>query len=463
MRVLLLSTYELGHQPYHIASPAARLQGAGHQVLALDLAVEEYDPDRISWAQAVAISVPMHTAMRLGIDTANRIKTDHSDLPLVFYGLYAAVGADRTVGNMADAVFVGEYEPGLIDWLERLEQGKSPLESINHHISPMNFQVPDRSMLPPMEQYARLMVEGEALLAGYTEASHGCRHRCRHCPLPVVYDGRFRTVGLEAVLGDIEQQVAAGARHITFGDPDFLNGPVYALEVLSEAHRSFPQITFDLTTKVEHILKLSYRWDELSKQNLLFVTSAFESTDDQSLAWLDKGHTCTDLVEAVQLLRTARIEIRPTWLPFLPWTQPHHLTDMFDFLSEHDLFSATDPVQIGLRLLIPEGSLIMNIDEARHLIGEYDPAALTYSWQAEHPVLDMLQRELMLLASVDADHGVPAEETLTEQWRLSLDILGGDTTKVKVDTSRPVPSLSESWFCCAEPTELQQQRVTVGV
>jgi len=41
--------------------------------------------------------------------------------------------------------------------------------------------------------------------------------------------------------------VAAGATHITFGDPDFLNGPGHALKVVRAAHAEFPRLTFDFT------------------------------------------------------------------------------------------------------------------------------------------------------------------------------------------------------------------------
>ena len=77
----------------------------------------------------------------------------------------------------------------------------------------------------PLEKYARLtMPDGRTRTVGYTEASRGCKHLCRHCPIVPVYDGVFRVVDRDVVLEDIRQQVAAGAQHITFGDPDFFNG-----------------------------------------------------------------------------------------------------------------------------------------------------------------------------------------------------------------------------------------------
>src|SRR4051812_49809005 len=70
MRVLLVSTYELGHQPLHVASPAAALHRARHEVRCLDLSVERWETRALEWAQAVGFSVPMHTAMRLAMRAA---------------------------------------------------------------------------------------------------------------------------------------------------------------------------------------------------------------------------------------------------------------------------------------------------------------------------------------------------------------------------------------------------------
>jgi hypothetical protein len=47
MKVLLISTYELGLQPFRLASPAARLAEAGVGVSCLDLAVESLDDEAI--------------------------------------------------------------------------------------------------------------------------------------------------------------------------------------------------------------------------------------------------------------------------------------------------------------------------------------------------------------------------------------------------------------------------------
>ena len=114
MRVLLVNTYELGHQPLHVASPAAALRAAGHDVRCVDLAVERWHD--VDWAEKVAFSVPMHTAMRLAVRAAEQVRDTRPELPICFYGLYAPVSRDLTLGRIADRLIAGEYEPALVAW-----------------------------------------------------------------------------------------------------------------------------------------------------------------------------------------------------------------------------------------------------------------------------------------------------------------------------------------------------------
>ena len=101
MRVLLISTYELGHQPLHVASPAAALRRAGHKVRCLDLSVQPWDPGALEWTEAVGFSVPMHTAMRLALSAARRVRREHPGLPICFYGLYATVSRELVERELA--------------------------------------------------------------------------------------------------------------------------------------------------------------------------------------------------------------------------------------------------------------------------------------------------------------------------------------------------------------------------
>jgi radical SAM superfamily enzyme YgiQ (UPF0313 family) len=435
MRVLLVSTYELGHQPLHVASPAAALRAAGHDVRCLDVSVEHWDPSAVEWAERVAFSVPMHTAMRLAMSAAESVKRQRPELPVCFYGLYAPVSRDLTVGRLADRVIAGEYEPALVAWAGGAAGGPEL------DLGRGQFSVPARDLLPPLDRYARLAVDGEERLVGYVEASHGCVHMCRHCPVPTVYDGRIRIVGVDTVVADVEQLVERGARHITFGDPDFLNGRKHSLAVAREMHERFPELTFDCTVKVEHVLEFPQVWPELARYGCLFVVSALESVNDEILARLDKGHTKRDAADAIALLREHGIELRPSFLPFTPWTTPQDVVDLLEFVAEHDLVGNVDPVQYTIRLLLPEGSLLLDHPDMAPHLGPYDPERLSWGWTSADPAVDELQARLAAVAEAGA---------LTYE-RICAEV-GAD---IEIGHVEERPRLTEPWFCCAEPTEGQ--------
>jgi radical SAM superfamily enzyme YgiQ (UPF0313 family) len=429
MRVLLVSTYELGHQPLHVASPASALQAAGHEVRCLDLSVEQWDPTALEWAGAVAFSVPMHTAMRLAMRAARAVRAARPELPICFYGLYAPISRDLTLGRLADRLIAGEYEPQLVAWASSLDGGSTI--DLGRHA----FDVPARDLLPPLERYAHLALGGEERLVGYVEASHGCVHKCTHCPVPVIYDGRIRVVPQDVVLDDIAQLVEMGARHITFGDPDFLNGRKHSLAIVRAMHERFPDLTFDCTTKVEHILEFPEVWPELSRGGCLFVTSALECMNDDILGRLHKGHTTEDAAHAVALLREHGIELRPSFLPFTPWTTEGDVLDILDFVVEHDLIGNVDPVQYSIRLLVPEGSLLLEQVETTG----YDADALTYAWQSP---LDGLQRRIAELVEA----GVAADEPISTTF-YKVRQAAGASDAIPAGSVEGRPRLTEPWFC----------------
>jgi radical SAM superfamily enzyme YgiQ (UPF0313 family) len=444
MRVLLISTYELGHQPLHVASPAATLQHAGHEVRALDASVQELDPAMIDWAQAVGISVPMHTAMRLAARAAAAIRERRPDLPLCAYGLYAPMASEAGF----DRAIAGEYEPALLAWLagvghQRDGHGSAEAPLAVRDLGRHSFQTPARDLLPSLTHYAHLEHDGATRPVGYVETSHGCAHRCRHCPVPAVYGGRVRIVQRESVLEDIARLARAGAEHITFGDPDFLNGVKHSLDVAEEMHARFPRLTFDCTVKVEHILEHAEVWARLRAAGCLFVVSALECVNDGILRRLDKGHTASDAATAIALLRSHGIETRPSWLPFTPWSTPRDVADILDFVAAHDLIANVDPVQYAIRLLIPRGSLLLeNPDFA---VGPYDPERLTHTWTAEDPAADALQQQL---AALVAEATAAEEDPARTFARIRATVTGGTLQpQIPMGETARRPRLTEPWFC----------------
>ena len=467
MRVLLASTYELGHQPLGLASPAAALRAAGHEVHCLDLAVEQLPGAELAQAELVGISVPMHTAARLGLTLAARIRALNPRTHLVLYGLYASALHEQLMGRgVVDAVVGGEYEPGLVRLAGTVAAGKALAEGIDGVGADPSFArgaqiVPDRRGLPPLQRYARLSLgsrgdegshEGDLRLVGYVEASRGCAHVCRHCPITPVYGGRLRVAAMETTLADVDQLVAMGARHITFGDPDFFNAVPRSMAIVEEMRRRHADVTFDATVKVEHLLEYAHLLPRLREFGGLFLTSAFESTNDAVLARLDKGHTRADMERALALVRDAGLTLRPTWLPFTPWGTAEDFLELLEFVERWGLVESVQPVQLALRLLIPPGSALVETVEADGLLGEYDEDGLTYTWRGVDPRTETLQAEVVAIVEGAAhahDRRQSTLETFAAVKRAAYRAVTGVDRAVEVvsQPSAAVPGLTEAWFC----------------
>jgi radical SAM superfamily enzyme YgiQ (UPF0313 family) len=451
--ILLIACYEMGHQPLAVAWPTAFLERAGYAPAVLDLSVEPLDAEKIGRARLVAISVPMHTALRLGVRVAARVRELNPGATLVFYGLYAALNADYLVGKTrAAAVLAGELEAELVELARRLESPAPAAATSSPRvtaIAKLDFATPSRAALPSLKKYAHLDRGGSLQLVAYVEASRGCKHTCRHCPIPPVYDGRFFVVPLDVVLADVRQQVAAGATHVSFGDPDFLNGPGHALAVARALHAEFPAVTFDFTAKIEHLLRQRQRLPELAALGCLFIVSAAESLDDHVLTVLDKGHTGADVVTALEITRTAGITLRPTWVAFTPWTTLDGYRAWLDFIETADLVDAVDPVQYGLRLLVPPGSLLLEHPAMRPHLGSLVPDAFYYEWTHPDPRMDALQGTVSRHVAAAADRREDAAVTFQAVRALADEAAGCAPRSMPAipPARRRAPRLTEPWFC----------------
>ncbi len=276
MKVVLISTYELGRQPFGLASPAAWLRARGHDVRCVDISVSPFPACAVSEAGLVAFYLPMHTATRMAARAIEKTRSLNGRAHLAGYGLYAPLNQDYLRSLGVKTVIGGEFEMLLADLADSLAAGQLPEAETIVPLDRLKCLVPDRAGLPRLGRYARLVTAEGELTVGSTEASRGCKHLCRHCPVVPVYQGAFRVVQREVVLADIRQQVAAGARHITFGDPDFFNGPTHSLRIVGDLHREFPDVTYDVTIKVEHLLKHREWLPVLKQTGCLFITTAVE-------------------------------------------------------------------------------------------------------------------------------------------------------------------------------------------
>jgi radical SAM superfamily enzyme YgiQ (UPF0313 family) len=457
--VLLVSCYELGHQPLGVAWAAAFLEGRGYAPAVMDVSVEPFDAEKARRARVVAVSVPMHTALRVGVALIARVRAENPGCHVVAYGLYAQLNRDYLLAHGVDSVIGGEAEAPLLALVQALEAGTGgPAAGVGTadrtpapHLARLAFPVPSRAGLPSLKEYARLERDGRHEPVGYVEASRGCKHLCRHCPIPPVYGGRFFAVPLDVVLADVRQQVRAGATHVTFGDPDFLNGPRHALAVVRGLHAEFPAVTFDFTAKVEHLLRHRALLPELHALGCAFVVSAVESLSDTVLQHLDKGHTRADIEALVALAREAGIALRPTWVAFTPWTTLGDYRAMLDFVPDEGLVDHVDPVQYSLRLLVPPGSLLAGHPAMRPHLGPLVEAAFSYAWTHPDPRMDALQAEVARVVEAGAEAHADEALTLDRVRALAAAVDGTPARPLPAAWSRPdrarPPRLTEPWFC----------------
>ena len=453
--VLLISCYELGHQPLGVALPLGFLERAGYAPDATDIAVEAFDEQKASRARFVGISVPMHTALRLGVRVIQRIREINPQCQICCYGLYAALNSDYLLQHGADWCIGGEYESPLVALVESLDSdsgsdvaGVISLDgTAKPYLERLPFAVPARGALPPLDKYAQLEHNGTCRTAGYVEASRGCLHLCTHCPIPPVYEGRFFVLPTDVVLEDIRGQVREGATHITFGDPDFLNGPKHSLRVVRAMHDEFPELTFDFTAKVEHLLKRGEDLPEFAEAGCLFIITAVESLSERVLDILDKQHTRADAEAVLGVCRDAGIALRPTWVSFTPWTTLDDYCEVLNFIDANELIDHVDPVQYAIRLLIPPGSLLADHPETLPHRGELDEAAFAFRWKHPDPRMDDLYKDVSQLVAKDSQAGEDSAATFYRVMELAH---GGQPANalcsLPSDRAR-APRLTESWFC----------------
>jgi len=442
--IVLISTYELGRQPYGLASPAAWLRADRHQVTCADLACSVLPKTAVAEADLVAFYLPMHTATRLAVKCFEKVRALSPTAHLCCYGLYAPMNAPYLRELGVHSVLGGEFEQGLRDLARRLTGGdrgsqREPLISLGRQES----LAPDRSGLPGFGRYAKLLVGGEEKLVGYTEASRGCKHLCRHCPVVPVYNGTFRVVERDAVLADIRAQAVAGAEHITFGDPDFFNGPGHAAAIVEKLHAEHPALTYDVTIKIEHLLRHHDLLPVLRRTGCLFVTSAVESIDDTVLEKLAKGHTRADFIAAVTVMREAGLTLAPTFVTFTPWTTRDGYRELLQLLVTLDLVESVGPIQLAIRLLIPAGSRLLELDEIRAMIGPFDPAALTYQWQHSDPGLDRLCSSIQKLIQREERNKASRTEIFGKIWELAHQ----RPPDFHLPARAAIPYLNEPWYC----------------
>jgi radical SAM superfamily enzyme YgiQ (UPF0313 family) len=449
---LLLSGYELGQEPLGLIVPAAVLGRAGVGVRVQDLSVTPLDDTLVRAARLVAISAPMYTGLRLGMAAARRVRALNPRAHIAFYGLYAGLNRRHLVPALADSAFGAEFEMPLLELARRIAatDGSPRTVAVPDDARPSarsparaTSLLPSRDSLAHRAHYAHLALGDERREAGYVQTTRGCKHMCRHCPLPPAYDGTFYAIPADDVLRDIDAVVTRGARHITFADPDFLNGPGHALRIARAMAARHPGLTFDYTAKIEHLLRLDDAVAELHHLGNVFVVSAVESMNDTVLQRLDKGHTRADAIAVARRFAARGLTLRPSLMPFTPWETRDSLADLIDVVVCEGLADAIDPVQYSIRLLLPEGSLLLDDADVRAALDEFDEAAMGWRWHHADRSMD----ELHAIVSATVARAAEAHADPLDTFERVRGVIAPDVAAVPAAAAGPRPRLTEEWFC----------------
>jgi radical SAM superfamily enzyme YgiQ (UPF0313 family) len=446
VHVLLINTYDLGRQPFGLASPAAWLRRAGVTVESIDLSRDKLRDDVAAESDLIAFYLPMHTATRLALPVIDRVRALNPSAKICAYGLYASLNEELLRQHGVAIVLGPEAEEDLVAIASRSSAGASK----DAPLPRLNFIQPDRSGLPALHTYASLqMPDGSRKVVGATDATRGCKHRCRHCPIVPVYDGQFRVVPVDVVLADIRAQVEQGATHITFGDPDFFNGPTHARRIVESLHDEFPSLTYDAIIKVEHLLKHRALLPVLARTGCLFITSAVESVDAEVLAKLEKGHTRADFIAAAAACQDAGLTLVPTFVAFTPWTTIESYIDLLDLVERLELTANVAPVQWSIRLLVTWQSRLLELDDIRLSVGPFDAKTLTYPWQHRDPRVDQLQRQVMTLAGITSTRS--REQSFAAVREAAYATRGASMAahaiKLVLPSRAAIPYMNEPWYC----------------
>jgi len=175
------------------------------------------------------------------------------------------------------------------------------------------------------------------------------------------------------------------------------------------------------------------------------------------LEFLDKGHTREDFLSVVKIFRELGMTLHPTFVPFTPWTTLDGYIDLLRVIELQGVIENVAPIQLGIRLLIPEGSRMLESEDVHRLAGPFDPGSLAYPWKNADPRLDTLSETVREIAATAERQKESRPATFERIWKSAHAAAGLPAPMLNL-SEKPqigVPFLSEPWYCCAEPTRDQ--------
>ena len=474
MQVLLISTYELGHQPFGLASATAWLRRAGFQVACVDASLDPVEDRALASAAVVGVSLSMHTATRLAMPLIRRIRRVNPGCRLCCFGLYAplneallrAEGVDvgpwarvRSGLGRSGAVAAGQ---GL-----RACQGRRARDS---HPSPRLHPprpVPAATARPLCPPSYRRRVPRRRLHRGVArlQAPLPSLSRSSRCT-----SGDFRLVPRTSCWRTCAQQVDAGAQHLTFGDPDFFNGRTHATSVIASSPRRSLASPTTSPSRWSTWCGTSPAPAELRGPAACSSRAPSRRSTIECSAATGKGHTRADFEAGGRRLpgRPA-LSLSPTFVAFTPWTSfPWRISSSRSHRSPRARASMSRPSNWRSGSSSPTGRFCSAWTTLRRAPGAVRPRALVYPWTSQKPDVDVLQdevrrwlargrarraRKCSTRSAVAARHaGVGRSSSFAPSANLEVCATPGHTAPARENTaptraSATVPYLEEPWYC----------------
>lgn len=466
--VCLVSTYESGFQSLGTGVAAAHLHAAGITPKLLDVSVlPKMSPEEFGQYDWIGFHVPMFHSVPIAFEIASGIRAAGVKSRCFFFGLYASLFKTEILEKYGDYVFDTDWEDKIalivedpVALLGGCFEGTAPARQALPAFSfrrQDKYLPPRRELFPHVSEYAKLVDRGAELITGNVETTRGCAHRCSHCPIPPVYDGKVTKIPVDVVMQDIDNLVAMGARNISFIDPDFLNAPKHSIEIVKTMSDRYPFLTYDFTAKVSHLRKHQEHVKTLARYGLSYVLTAMEFNDNQTLDILEKKHTVEDLNWSVKFLRSHGVHVKPTFVFINPWTSVSDLSDLLDFIESNDLVECVDPVQYKIKLLLFKNSLLLDHNKvSESMLGKSND--LYTEWTHEDPAIERIHRRCSAVVDEGVERGSSNADIFAEVRSIVDEHVvapAPDRAELAIISKSigDVPGYNVPNFCCAEPTD----------
>ncbi|WP_078552316.1 arsinothricin biosynthesis radical SAM protein ArsL [Bacillus alkalicellulosilyticus] len=416
MKVLLVSTFEGGYQPISLATAHSALKKHEIETVILDTFVEGINEIKLKDADIVAISLPLFDSVQPGLELSKLVKELNPDAHITFFGQHSTIHSKRLVGRYGDTCIVGEWEKPIVEIAESLQKDHYDLSTIPGVVTEMHvqtnniphplmsrdhFNVPARENLPPLDKYPQKQIEkliGSPQVVGSTEIARGCHHKCSYCSVFAAYDGKVILVPEDVIFQDVKNLVDMGMTHLTFIDADFFNAKKHGVNMIRKLHETFPFLTYDFTTRVDHILENQEVIKEMSEMGVKFITSALEFPLQKVLDQVVKAFKVEEIDKAISFIKTTGIQLNPTFIMYNPWIDLEDFVAFDEFVQRNELENIIDPIQYETRLYLYKGSPLLNNPTIQEL--DLEEHEFHFEWKHRDPRVD----ELFL------DNLTPAEE-----------------------------------------------------